>query len=279
MKKFLIILFAVWIMMLPWYSCAAIGVNTEDFKVQLVSVSRIVQSVTLYGSLSEALQHAKNGDTIEIFEPVSINETIVIPENTRLTISSGVRRVKSGSTYTVWGRANFVDTVVETVHTVSCYGSSSAIILENGAKLFLKDLIFDGNGIQRTASCGGFSEVKSGAELSLEGVTVRNFVLAKQDTRGGAIYGDFTSKVYVYQSTFSGNTAASGQDIFSRYGQSLSKVSTVADVDYSFENTDINKNGKTDVCDLIALKKKAILPGSMLNAEDLIFFRQLLLKL
>ena len=188
------------------------------------SISGAIQHLVTYSDIETALSDAKTGDIIEFFDDVTFDKQVTIPAGLDLTFVSGTKTdaytgehgyITIGNT-AKFGSDSFVsyDENAETRTITSTYKEGSAIVLGEGATLNLKNIAIVG-AADNTATEGGIVYVGGGAALNTSnGVVLSGGALGNEDTKGGAIYAVETAKLNIADTTFSGNNAAEGKDIY-----------------------------------------------------------------
>ena len=193
--------------------------------VMRYSVSGAIQHLVTYTDIETAISDAKSGDIIEIFDDISTDKQLTIPAGLELTFVSGTKTdaytdpthgyITIGNT-AKFGAGSFVsyDENAEKRTLTSTFNTGSAIVLGEGAKLNLKNISIVGSA-DNTATEGGIVYVGNNAALNTSnGVVLSGGALSSEGTKGGAVYAAETAKLNIADTTFSGNNAAEGKDIY-----------------------------------------------------------------
>ena len=219
--------------------------------VQLVHITddNIVQIVKNYDTLNDAVLNAANGDVIEVYSDISVDEPIVIPSNIELTIASGTLRENT---------ANFGSSVFEytnpnaTTRTVKKNFTGSLFTLSENSSVNFKNIILSGNG--KSGIKGGLIYAENGATANLikgtfkSGVKLINSTLGA-NSFGGAVYAERGSAINVENATFSGNSATVGKDIYAEQEKDVSLSKGIV-ADFSFaEAVGVEINGLNLILD------------------------------
>ena len=210
-----------------------------DSYVQLVHIkngkSFNTQITTYYDTLENAVLDAVSGDVIEIFDNVTVQSAIVIPEDIELTIVSGTKRDHT----TIYGDSAFESTDKNaTTRTIKKNFNGSLFTLSKNSKVTMKNIILDGNGKDGTK--GGLIYANAGSTLTLtkgeckSGVILKNSKLG-QNSQGGAIYAQKGASIVVENASFSGNTGSFGDDI---YAEQETDVTITSGIVVDFEHYD-----------------------------------------
>ena len=165
-----------------------------------IQIHHFAGGTVSFSSLSAAIDASVDGDTVTLAGEVA-----------NYTTSSGVTVTKN-ITFEVGkdfgGSKKYLR-----------YSGTSAPLftVENGGVLTVTDSVI--YGCDSSLPCGGFARVKKGGTLVLDGktgdeVTIRDFRLGEQDSKGGAIYVEQGGKVIVNGVTFENNSSAEGADIY-----------------------------------------------------------------
>ncbi len=236
MKKILYIILSIIILLTSALPASAMG---EETFVQLVHISKgdsfDVQTVGFYITLESALAKAVSGDIIEVFGDVTVSAPIVIPQNVSLTFVSGTKRYSSAN----FGRDVFEYTDPDAVtRTIKKNFSGSLFTLSENSNVTFENIVLDGSG--KGGTNGGLIYAESGAQLTLKrGAALKNSVLGS-GSYGGAVYAESGSSVTVENTSFSGNNASSGKDIYAEQKSDITIAGGVnADTAYG-ESVDIN---------------------------------------
>ena len=225
MKKVLSILISLCILFTLAIPAFADLAPAGEKHILRYSITGAFQHLVTYTDVETALSDAKSGDIIEFFDDVTFDKQVTIPAGLDLTFVSGTKTeaytdpnhgyITIGNT-AKFGSGSFVsyDENAETRTITSTYKEGSAIVLGEGATLNLKNIAIVG-AADNTATEGGIVYVGEGAALNTSnGVSLSGGTLGNEGTKGGAIYAVETAKLNIADTTFSGNNAAEGKDIY-----------------------------------------------------------------
>ncbi|MBR0467006.1 MAG: hypothetical protein IJJ40_05920 [Clostridia bacterium] len=243
MKKVLSILISLCILFTLAIPAFADLVPAGEKHILRYSVSGAIQHLVTYTDIETALSDAKSGDIIEFFDDVTFDKQVTIPAGLDLTFVSGTKTeaytgehgyITIGNT-AKFGSGSFVsyDENAETRTITSTYKEGSAIVLGEGATLNLKNIAIVG-AADNTATKGGIVYVGGGAALNTSnGVVLSGGALGNEGTKGGAIYAAETAKLNIADTTFSGNNAAEGKDIYA-VTESYTKIADGVEADVAY---------------------------------------------
>ena len=244
MKKVLSILISLCILFTLAIPAFADLAPAGEKHILRYSITGAFQHLVTYTDVETALSDAKSGDIIEFFDDVTFDKQVTIPAGLELTFVSGTKTdaytdpthgyITIGNT-TKFGSGSFVsyDENAETRTITSTYKEGSTIVLGEGATLNLKNIAIVG-AADNTATEGGIVYVGGGATLNTSnGVSLSGGDLGAEATKGGAIYAVETAKLNIADTTFSGNNAAEGKDIYA-VTESYTKIADGVEADVAY---------------------------------------------
>ncbi len=252
MKKLLCILLSLILFLTVTMTAVADPVIADD-SVQLVRIEKGnpgAQRVIYCETLKVALNNAISGDIIELLDDVTVNSPISIPENTKLTFVSAIKRKAL-----IVG-ANIPTKFSEEPKTVRKNFDGTLFNIGKGSIVTFQNIVLDGN--NKSGKKGGLIYAQNGASVSLikgsanSGVTLKNSKLGN-GSFGGAIYAENNTAVTIENAVFSGNSSSCGNDIYLKKKTSLIiDNNTVAKIRLC---GDLSGDYNVNILDMVQLKK------------------------